>query len=117
MNDLSRRTACRVAILPALAMFCIFSGGVGQTNANESSPAHQFCQMTSASDPAGFQTCVNQQIQGAQSIVRYMKWSQETGGPAGERVLQVMEFCRDRWMPDHHMTDNCLRARALIPPP
>ncbi len=107
------RWARGFSVAAALLLVLTPAGGV----AEESSPAHEFCRMTSASDPVAFQTCVDQQILGAQSIVRYLKWAQSTGGPSGERVLRVLDFCRDRWIPDHQLIDNCLRARALIPPP
>ena len=86
-------------------------------HAQEDSPARQFCRMTTESSTAAFDVCLGKQIQAVESIIRYVEWAEADGGTEGARVLSVMAFCRDRWMPDHRLVDNCLRARALIPPP
>ena len=83
----------------------------------EGSDAHRFCAMQWASDEPRRSECVRLQIAGAQSVVRYLDWAKASAGPDGRHVVGVFEFCRDRWSPDYHLVDACLRARALIAPP
>ncbi|MEL7464038.1 MAG: hypothetical protein AAFN79_08230 [Pseudomonadota bacterium] len=81
------------------------------------SAAHQFCAMQWASDQARMTDCVGRQIDGARSIVRYLDWAKASPGPDGRHVVDTFEFCSNRWSPDFHRVDACLRARALIAPP
>ena len=83
----------------------------------QQSDAHQFCAMQWASDEAKRSQCVRRQIEGAQSIVRYLDWAKASPGPDGQHVIGVFELCRGKWAPDYYLVDNCLRARALIRPP
>lgn len=101
----------------AAAIAIVFMAIGFSLQAQEDSPAHQFCRITTDGGTEVFNSCLVVQIQAAQSIVRYIEWAQADGGAEGQRVLSVMAFCRDRWAPDHRLVDNCLRARALIPPP
>lgn len=85
--------------------------------AAQESHVHQFCAMQWASDEAKRSQCVRRQIEGAQSITRYLDWAKASAGPDGQHVIDVFEICRDRWAPDYYLVDNCMRARAMIRPP
>ena len=96
----------------AIAVCCATSPLLAQE-----SDAHRFCDMQWASEVEKRSACVRQQIAGAQNIVRYLDWAKVSPGPDGQHVVDTFELCQNRWAPDFHMVDQCLRARALIAPP
>lgn len=99
--------------LSAIALAVCFCSSV----AAQESHVHQFCAMQWASDEPKRDQCVRRQIEGAQSIARYLDWAKASAGPDGQHVTGVFELCRQKWAPDYYLVDNCLRARAMIRPP
>ena len=85
--------------------------------AAEESAAHTFCRMSWASQPDRLTECVNDQIAGARSVVRWLDWAKRTNDPAAQHIISTFEACSQRWSPDYRQIDACLRAGSPLSPP
>ncbi len=83
----------------------------------EESAAHAFCRMSWASQPDRLKRCVNAQISGAKSVVRWLDWAKTSGDPAALYIITTFEECQKRWSPDYQQIDACLRAGSPLAPP
>ncbi len=83
----------------------------------EESAAHAFCRMSWASQPDRMTSCVNAQIAGAKSVVRWLDWAKSSGDPAALHILATFEACSQRWSPDYEQIEACLRAGSPLAPP
>ena len=83
----------------------------------EDSAAHAFCRMSWASQPDQLTACVNAQIAGAKSVVRWLDWAKSSGDPAALHIISTFEECSERWNPDYQQIDACLRAGSPLSPP
>lgn len=83
----------------------------------EDSAAHTFCRMSWASQPDRLTDCVNAQIAGAKSVVRWLDWAKSSGDPAALFIISTFEECSLRWTPDYQQIDACLRAGSPLSPP
>lgn len=83
----------------------------------ENSAAHRFCRMSWASQPDRMTACVNAQIAGAKSVVRWLDWAKKTNDPAAIHIISTFEACSQRWGPDYHQIAACLRAGTPLAPP
>lgn len=85
--------------------------------AAEDSAAHSFCRMSWASQPDRLTQCVNAQIAGARSIVRWLDWAKRSNDPAAQYILSTFDACSQKWSPDYQQIDACLRAGSPLSPP
>lgn len=83
----------------------------------EESAAHVFCRMSWASQPDRLTACVNAQIAGAKSVVRWLDWAKRTNDPAALHIISTFEDCSARWAPDYQQIDACLRDGTPLSPP
>ena len=81
------------------------------------SPAHDLCLMSWASDPDARRKCVKEQIEGAQTVARYLDWAKTSAGVDGQHVVETYELCQSLWLPDYAMMGACLKSRSAIGPP
>ncbi len=81
------------------------------------SPAHDLCLMSWASDPDARRKCVKEQIEGAQTVARYLDWAKTSAGADGQHVVETYELCQSLWLPDYAMMGACLKSRSAIGPP
>lgn len=96
-------------------LFAFFSNS--SPVAAEESTAHVFCRMSWASQPDQMTDCVNAQIDGARSVIRWLDWAKTSGDPAALHILSTFEACSLRWNPDYQQIDACLRAGSPLSPP
>ena len=85
--------------------------------AAEESAAHVFCRMSWGSQPDRMTACVNAQIAGARSVVRWLDWAKKSADPAAQFIITTFESCSERWAPDYQQIDACLRAGSPLSPP
>lgn len=83
----------------------------------EESALTRFCALTEGGDEAREAVCLERQLRGALSVARYLDWAAANPGPDADHVRASVALCEDRWAPDQHLIDACLRARAGIAPP
>lgn len=83
----------------------------------EDSAAHVFCHMNWASQPDKLTECVNAQIDGARSVIRWLDWAKQSSDPAALHIISTYEACSARWSPDFHLIETCLRAGTPLTPP
>ncbi len=104
---------------PVLVLICILAFLTVPTSAvlAEDSAAHAFCRMSWASQPDQLTDCVNAQIAGAKSVVRWLDWAKSSGDPAALHVISTFEACSERWSPDYQQIEACLRAGSPLSPP
>lgn len=101
----------RRAAISLLCSWLLATAGAAQEDG-----AAVFCGMQYA-ERADRDVCIARQMRAATGIDRYLRWVDAEGGDEGARVMDVILACRDRWAPDLVVIENCIRARALIPPP
>lgn len=85
--------------------------------AAQDSDAHRFCRMSWASEPAKLNACVQDQIAGAQAVIRWLDWAKTSADPAALFIISAFENCQDRWSPDYKLIEACLRAESPLTPP
>jgi len=83
----------------------------------QTSTAHTLCRMSWASQPDKLSACVNAQIAGAKSVIRWLDWAKQSGDPAALHIISTFEACSERWNPDYQKIDECLRAGTPLAPP
>ena len=103
---------CFLSSSACLALASLSGGAFAQDSA-----AHSFCRMSWASQPAAMDQCVNAQIAGAQSVVRWLDWAKRSNDPAAVFILTTFEDCRLRWSPDYERIDACLKTGSPLSPP
>lgn len=112
----------RMTTVPTFLTICIglmtgVYGAVAVGTAAVASPVHDLCLMSWASEPDARRTCVEQQIEGAQTVARYLDWAKVSAGADGQHVVETYELCQSLWLPDYAMMASCLKHRAAIGPP
>lgn len=108
-----------------IVLFLTVSAGLATGMVNDvagggkalASPVHDLCLMSWASDAEARRACVEQQIEGAQIVARYLDWAKESAGADGQHVVETYELCQSLWLPDYAMMASCLKHRAAIGPP
>ena len=100
-----------------LVCLFVFLWGIASAVLAEDSAAHAFCRMSWASQPDQLTDCVNAQIAGAKSVVRWLDWAKSSGDPAALHVISTFEACSERWSPDYQQIEACLRAGSPLSPP
>lgn len=107
---------CRVVLAGLMALFALFAG-TPSTGLAQESAAHVFCRMSWASQPDQLSACIDAQIAGAKSVVRWLDWAKTSGDPAALFIIDTFETCQTRWSPDYQQIDACLRAGSPLSPP
>lgn len=117
----SAALACQLSVMiqpvRVLISFFAFLWVIPAPAQAEDSAAHTFCRMSWASQPGRLTDCVNAQIAGAKSVVRWLDWAKSSGDPAALHILSTFEACSERWNPDYQQIDACLRAGSPLSPP
>lgn len=99
------------------APFLIAAGVLTPFVGLSQSPVHDLCHMSWGSDPEARRICIEEQIEGAQIVARYLDWAKRSAGADGEHVVGAYETCQAMWLPDYATMALCLQNKAAIAPP
>jgi esterase/lipase len=117
LNNMFKVSQIFAAVVALVGLTAGILGAPFAAKVASASPVHDLCLMSWASDPDARRTCVEQQIEGAQTVARYLDWAKESAGADGRHVVETYELCQSMWLPDYSMMSACLKERAAIGPP